>query len=136
MFFLDTNILVYGWDESDLAKQTTSRKLIRQAIEGKGLIAPHILGEFASVLLHRMKPAVRAGDVLTALDSLAGIGVVAASAAIVRRATEAHATYGVHFYDGLLIASAERASCSRIYTEDLSHGQHYFGVEVINPFRS
>lgn len=54
---------------------------------------------------------------------------------MVRRAVEAHQTYGVHFYDGLIIASAERASCTHIYSEDLNHGQFYFGVELINPFR-
>ena len=41
-----------------------------------------------------------------------------------------HATYGIHFYDGLIVASVERAGCPRIWSEDLNPGQEYFGVKV------
>jgi predicted nucleic acid-binding protein len=49
---------------------------------------------------------------------------------------EAHAQFGVHFYDGLIIAAAERGGCARIFSEDLNAGQKYFGIAVVNPFRS
>jgi predicted nucleic acid-binding protein len=58
-----------------------------------------------------------------------------AGAGLVRRAVEAHQTYGIHLFDGMVVASAERAGCTGIYSEDLNHGQTYFGVEVVNPFR-
>jgi predicted nucleic acid-binding protein len=48
---------------------------------------------------------------------------------------EAHATYGLHFYDGMIVAAADRAGCSRIWSEDLNSGQRYFNVEAANPFR-
>ena len=54
---------------------------------------------------------------------------------LVRRAVEAHASYGIHFYDGMIVAAAERAACVRIWSEDLNDGQEYFGVTVANPFR-
>jgi len=53
---------------------------------------------------------------------------------IVRRAVEARASYGLHFYDGMIVAAAERAGCDRIWSEDLNPGQRYFGVSVTNPF--
>jgi predicted nucleic acid-binding protein len=40
----------------------------------------------------------------------------------------------VQFYDGMIIAAAERAGCKRIWSEDLNAGQEYFGVKVENPF--
>lgn len=39
------------------------------------------------------------------------------------------------FYDGMIVAAAERAGCKRILSEDFNTGQEYFGVTVANPFR-
>ena len=47
---------------------------------------------------------------------------------------QAHAEYGVHFYDGMTLAAAERGGCARILLEDLNAGQKYFGIAVVNPF--
>jgi predicted nucleic acid-binding protein len=47
---------------------------------------------------------------------------------------DAHAQYGVHFYDGMIVAAAERGGCERIWSEDLNAGQKYFGIAVENPF--
>lgn len=134
MFFLDTNILVYAWDAKDQRKQSIARGLVRRALVGEGVVSQQVLGEFAAVLLHRMKPAAPASDVLQALDSLANIRLVPSGAGVVRRAVEAVTSFGIHFYDGLVVASAERGGCATLYSEDLNHGQSYFGVELVNPF--
>lgn len=36
----------------------------------------------------------------------------------------------------MIVAAAEAAGCSRILSEDLSHGTSYFGITVENPFAS
>lgn len=59
---------------------------------------------------------------------------MAVDAGVVRRAVAARRRYAIHFYDGLIVAAAERAGCSRILSEDLNAGQEYFGVRVENPF--
>jgi predicted nucleic acid-binding protein len=41
----------------------------------------------------------------------------------------------VHFYDGMIVAAAERGGCGRIWSVDLNTGQKYFGIAVENPFR-
>jgi predicted nucleic acid-binding protein len=69
------------------------------------------------------------------LDAVGWIRVVGTDTGTVRRAVEARAQYGVHFYDGMIIAAAERARCARIWSEDLNPGQTYFGVRVENPFQ-
>ena len=53
---------------------------------------------------------------------------------MVRRAVEAHVAYGIRFYNGMIVAAAERGGCPRIWSEDLNPGQKYFGVTVTNPF--
>jgi predicted nucleic acid-binding protein len=53
---------------------------------------------------------------------------------MVRRAIEAQLAYGVHFYDGMIIAAAECGGCSRIWSEDFNSGQDYFGIPARPPF--
>jgi predicted nucleic acid-binding protein len=134
--FLDTNILVYAYDSSDRRKQEISQDLVRKAVAGEILVSTQVLGEFATTLLHKISPRARPRDVAAALEAMSPARLVALDGDLVRRAVEAHAQFGVHFYDGLIIAAAERGGCARIFSEDLNAGQKYFGIAVVNPFRS
>ena len=133
--FLDTNVLVYAYDPGDSNKQRIAQDLVRRALAGEILVSTQVLAEFAATLLHKLKPAARPKDVAAVLDALSPIGVVVPDADIVRRALDARAEYGVHFYDGMIVAAAERGGCGRIWSEDLNAGQKYFGIAVENPFR-
>jgi predicted nucleic acid-binding protein len=133
--FLDTNILVYAYDPSDRQKQKIAQDLVRRALAGEIVISTQVLAEFAATLLHKISPAPSPEDVVTILDALGPIGVVVPDGDLVRRAVEARRVYGVHFYDGMIIAAAERGGCERLWSEDMNSGQKYFGVTVENPFR-
>jgi predicted nucleic acid-binding protein len=132
--FLDTNILVYAYDASDPAKQRIAQGLVRRAVAGEMVISTQVLAEFTATLLHKLSPAARPADVCAILDALGPIKTIVPDADSIRRAVEAHAKYGVHFYDGMILAAAERGDCARILSEDLNAGQSYFGIIVENPF--
>jgi len=132
--FLDSNILIYAHDDADLHKQRVAQDLIRRAINGEMIVWTQTLAEFSATLLQRFSKIFSADEVIGILDALAPVGLVVTDAGVVRRAVEAHQTYGVHFYDGMIVAAAERGGCSRIWSEDLNAGQKYFGVIVENPF--
>jgi predicted nucleic acid-binding protein len=132
--FLDTNILVYAYDVSDPAKQAVAQNLVRKAVAGGFLISTQVLAEFAATLLHKLTPPPSSEDVVALLDTLAPIRLIAPDHDMIRRAVEAKAAYGIHLYDGMIVAAAERAGCERIWSEDLNPGQKYFGVLVANPF--
>jgi predicted nucleic acid-binding protein len=133
--FLDTNILVYAYDPSDPQKQNISKAMVRRAVAGEFVISTQVLAEFAVTLLHKMSPAALPRDVATVLDALGPIHVIAPDADMVGRAVAVRAEYGIHFYDGMIVAAAERASCPQLWSEDLNAGQCYFGVTARNPFR-
>jgi predicted nucleic acid-binding protein len=42
--------------------------------------------------------------------------------------------WDVGYWDAMILAAAERAACPILYSEDLSNGQVYGSVRVINPF--
>jgi predicted nucleic acid-binding protein len=133
--FLDTNVLVYAYDPSDTRKQRLAQDLVRKALAGDIVTSTQALAEFAATLLHKMSPAASPGDVMAVLDALGPLRVVVPDGDIVRRAVEVRAEYGLHFYDGMIVAAAERSGCGRIWSEDLNAGQKYFGIAVANPFR-
>jgi len=132
--FLDTNILVYAYDASDPRKQSLAQELIRRALAGEFIISVQVLSEFASTLFHKISPPATAEQLVTILDALAPIKTISPDQETVRRAVEARSTYDLHFYDAMIIATAEQAACARIWSEDLNPGQEYFGIKVQNPF--
>ena len=130
--FLDTNVLVYAYQFDHPNKQRVAQDLVRRAVEGKFVLSAQVLAEFAATLLNKMSATP---DAVTAiLDKLSAIKLVVSDGELVRRAVEARRAYGIHLYDGMIVAAAERAGCARILSEDLNAGQEYFGVVVTNPF--
>lgn len=133
--FLDSNILVYANDDSDPRKKKIAQDLIKRAVLGEMVVSTQTLAEFSATLLHKFPRQFSPDDVVGILDVLAPIRLVIPDAGVVRRAVEAHQTYGLHFYDGMIVAAAERGDCKRIWSEDMNAGQEYFGVRVENPFK-
>jgi predicted nucleic acid-binding protein len=133
--FLDSNVLVYAYQFDHPEKQRIAHELVRGAAQGKAVVSTQVLAELATTLLHKFSPPVPCESVVTILDRLSPIRLIVPDAEIVRRAVEAHRSYGIRFYDGMIIAAAERAGCERVWSEDLNAGQKYFGIMVTNPFR-
>lgn len=132
--FLDTNVLIYAYSSNDPRKQQVAQELLKRGVKGECIVSVQVLAELAAVLLHKIKPATPADEVADVIDLLASIATIQPGADIVRRAVQAHEQYGVHFYDGVIIAAAERGGCKKIWSVDLNAGQEYFGLNVENPF--
>ena len=133
--FLDTNVLVYAYDVSDLRKQQIARGLVLKAIAGEISISTQVLAEFTATVLYKLSPPLALNQITTVLDALIPVPLVVPDKEVVRRALEAHSSYGIHFYDGMIIAAAERSGANRIWSEDLNPNQEYFGIQVANPFQ-
>ncbi len=132
--FLDTNVVVCAYDDRSPQKQEVARGLLKSGVSGKIVISTQVLAEFAATMLHKVSPPAPPDAVMRGLEALEAIRLIVPDVELVRRAVEARAAYGIHFYDGMIVAAAERAGCGRILSEDLNAGQKYFGVMVTNPF--
>ncbi len=127
--------MIYAYDSTEPEKCRIARRLLREAIDGQHVISTQVMAEFAAVMLHKVTPRADPKLLAEALDNLSPIRLVAADGEVVRRAIAARTAYGLHFYDCLVVAAAERAGCARILSEDFNPGQEYFGVVAENPFR-
>ena len=137
-FFLDTNILVYTFDDREAGKRTAARELVSTALaDGRGLISYQVVQEFLNVATRKFARPFDAGEARRFLDQvLAPLCEVFASIALYRRALEVQDRWRYGLYDSLIIAAALEAECSTLLSEDLQHGQQIDGLVIVNPFAS
>ena len=137
--FFDTNVLIYAIDRSEPEKQSQARALLRSAVEnGTGVLSAQVLGEFFTISTstsprHNRQPISRA-EAEQVIERLSVLHIVPLDLPLVQRAVSTCQRYQISYWDGLIIAAAERAGCARVFTEDLNDGQSYNGVVAFNPF--
>jgi predicted nucleic acid-binding protein len=132
--FLDSNILVYAvdTDPEEAAKRSRARELIREDRFGT---SAQVVQEFYSVVTRKI--AVPLAPPLAArwVDRLLRMPFVPTDAVLIKTALiRAHA-YQISYWDGAILSAAEVLGATTVYSEDLSHGQLYGSVQVVNPFK-
>jgi predicted nucleic acid-binding protein len=56
------------------------------------------------------------------------------SSHLIHHAFALQGRYQISYWDSAILAAAVELGCTKLYTEDLNHGQTYESVSVINPF--
>jgi predicted nucleic acid-binding protein len=132
--FVDTNILIYAHDASDLQKHERAVKLIEKLWdERRGVLSTQVLQEFAINLRKNLQVRLSSLEVKKRVQNYLAWEIVINPPRSVLHALEIEEKYQISFWDALIIRAAESASCEILYSEDLSHGQKYEGVLVVNP---
>jgi len=132
--FLDTNIVLYAYDDNEPRKQSIAQELLRKAVRTECVISVQVLSEICTTILRKLAINHSIDLLREILDHLQAVPTVSPDEQTVRRAVDCCERYGLHFYDGMIIAAAGRAGCKKIWSEDLNAGQEYFGIKVENPF--
>ncbi|ESZ26258.1 PIN domain-containing protein [Mesorhizobium sp. L2C084A000] len=133
--FLDTNILVYA-----AIGHKAERAKYERAVE---LIAKEDYSTSAQVLQEFYVNVTKRAEV-TLAPAKAAEWVAAISmkpcqdldSAVVMQGIANAQRYQISYWDGAIIAAAERLGVKILYTEDLNHGQSYGSVVAMNPFRN
>ncbi|HOX38477.1 MAG TPA: PIN domain-containing protein [Candidatus Brocadiia bacterium] len=134
-FFLDTNVLAYAHDALNPSKRQRAQDLVRLAVAtGKGVVSTQVLSEFFVVATRKLSPPLPVETVRREIDLLRVLEIVGTDAVMVLRAIDIHVGYGISYWDALIMASAARAGCSVLYSEDFSDGRVIEGVRIVNPF--
>ncbi len=131
--YFDTNVFVYAVGRGD-RRQPIAIDLIDQHPDS--VVNVQVLNEFTSVL---RKP--RFGwdyDLIDALRTVTILGLVGQVVPVTlddhRAAFELSRAYNLNIYDGVHVASALKAGCDVMFTEDLQHGRRFGALEIVNPF--
>jgi predicted nucleic acid-binding protein len=136
-YFVDTNILMYAHDTSADAKHDRAKALLEELWRDRtGVVSTQVLQEL-SVNLRRK--AGRPLDVKATREIVADYltwQVVVNGGESILDALELEARYQISFWDALVVQAAQASGAEVLYSEDLSDGQTYGSVRVINPLRA
>ena len=130
--FLDTNILIYAANgqASEPAKWQVAHGLLTTQFGTSG----QVLAEFYfNATLKGEQPLPRE-DARRWVALLGRKPFVTVDERLVLAGIDLAQRYQISYWDGAILAAAERLGAKTLYTEDLSHGQAYGAVTVINPF--
>jgi len=135
--FIDTNVLIYLFDETDDRKRGTAERLIRTALESRnGRISHQVVQETLNVVTRKLPSPMTPEDAQRFLEQvLAPLWQVMPSLELYRRGLAIQGRYGFSFYDSLIVAAALESGCTRLYSEDLQHGQKIEELTIENPFK-
>lgn len=134
--FIDTNVFLYSIsdqkDEQQKAKQ--ARELLLTQNWGWFV---QVAGEFYVTATSvkrpfQLTPAQAAEFIKTWLEfPTASVGP-----STVMRALEIQQRFQLSYWDAAIVAAAQELGSRTLFTEDLSNGQSYDGITVVNPFRT
>jgi predicted nucleic acid-binding protein len=135
--FLDTNILVYAYDEHEPCKQKTAQKILADGIEQENIVlSVQVIGEFFNVVTRHIPQPMSPEEAEYIINTLSILPVQEIDLFMVTRAIDIHKTYHIPYWDSLIVSAAERGGCAQILSEDFNDGQKYFNISVCNPFKS
>jgi predicted nucleic acid-binding protein len=131
--FLDTNIWIYAHTAGvDDVKSEAARRLLQQ-VEAP-VISAQVLGEYSAVMIRNRLPDKQVRENIDAM--IAMCRTLPVSADMAQQAWDLRVRYGFSFWDCQMIAAALEGGCSRLFTEDLQHGQVISErLSITNPFR-
>lgn len=131
--FIDTNVLVYAQASDEPVKQLAAIALLKHVYEsGSGVLSTQVLQEFCNLALKKLK--LPAAHIQSQLAFFRQFEIVQVTPEIIQAALDLHQARSVSFYDALILASAQTAGCTRVFSEDLSAGEKVGGVQIVNPF--
>ena len=134
-YFVDTNVLFYAYDRQAGTKYERARQLIAELWDSEqGALSTQVLQEFCVNL--RRKTDLTALDIRALIRNFLNWHVVVNSGESILGALELETEHKISFWDALIVYAAQQAGAGILYSEDLSDGQSYGSVRVINPFNS
>jgi predicted nucleic acid-binding protein len=132
--FVDTNVLLYAVDPRDPGKQAAAQSWLNHCwVSGLGRLSTQVLHEMYANL-RRVAVGLSAADARRLVREYRAWGAHEVDDDTVDMAWEVQDRFGFHYWDALMVASAQQQGCSLLVTEDLQHDQRIDGLRIVNPF--
>jgi predicted nucleic acid-binding protein len=137
---VDTNVLVYRFDDRFPGKQKIATEILRRGIVEDSVRLPHqAIVEFVAAVTRSSRGHVilkQADALREAEEFLRQFTVLYPNEAILRDAARGCAAYQLSWFDAHIWSYAEHYGLAEILTEDFQHDRLYGTVRVVNPFIS
>jgi predicted nucleic acid-binding protein len=132
--FVDTSILVYAHDMLSGIKHERARSLVDILWSTEcGVLSTQVLQELCVYLRRKSVKKFPVEEIQGIVTDFKDWQIVVNTPDSIIEALSIEARYQISFWDALIIQAAEISGASIVYTEDLSDGQMYGSVRVVNP---
>jgi predicted nucleic acid-binding protein len=136
-YFVDTNILIYAHDASAGVKHERARALVEELWRTRsGVVSTQVLQELVVNLRRKTAQSLSAKATRDIVTDYMSWQVVVNSSDSILEALQLEERYQISFWDALVIQAARGSGAKVLYSEDLSDGQMYGSVRVVNPLLS
>jgi predicted nucleic acid-binding protein len=136
-YFVDTNILVYAHDTAAGDKHARAKALVEDLWESRsGVVSTQVLQELVVNLRRRAERPLDAKATRDVVSDYLAWHVVVNGGDSILEAIDLETRYRISFWDALVVQAAQVSGAETLYSEDLSDGQTYGTVRVINPLRA
>jgi predicted nucleic acid-binding protein len=129
--FLDSNIVVYSYSNSEPTKQIIARKLMA---DNHAFISTQVLQELTNTITRKFGFSYI--EAVDAINECCQNNLLHTNTTntILQACTIAE-RYEFSFYDSLIVAAAMECHCAILYSEDLTNQQIVLDkLKIINPF--
>lgn len=134
-YFVDTNILMYAHDASAGAKHERAKAIVEELWRDRtGVVSTQVLQELCVNLRRKTGRPLDAKTTREIVADYLTWHVVVNVGESILEALDFEAQYRISFWDALVLQAAHASGAAVMYSEDLSDGQTYGSVRVVNPF--
>lgn len=133
--FFDTNILVYLFDaDAGEKKELASVLFQKETSAGRALLSTQVLQEFYVVVTKKLQEPLELETAEGVVRDLSCLPIVTIDVSIILSAIGRSRKMALSFWDALIIETALKGGATKIFTEDLQHGQIIDGLRIENLF--
>jgi predicted nucleic acid-binding protein len=136
LILMDTNLLVYLYDQKHPERQAQSQRVLEQSeLSRNGRLSVQSLAEFFSVATRRLSPNLTAAEALHQIDLFLRLWpVFDLTPMIVLEAGRGVRDHHLSYYDAQIWAAARLNQVPLVFSEDFQDGNILEGVRFVNPF--
>jgi predicted nucleic acid-binding protein len=133
---VDTNVLVYAYDRSELQKQRQALQVLdRLAMTGVGVLSTQVLAEFFVTVTRKIAAPLSVGDAYDRIKNyLQSWRILDLTGMVVLEAVRGVQDHQFSFWDAQIWAVARLNQISVVFSEDFNVGAVIEGVRFVNPF--
>lgn len=133
---IDTNLLVYLYDQNEPVKQTRARQVLDALRQNQtGRLSTQALSEFINASMRKLTPPLTAGEACEQISLLASFWqVFDLTPQIVLEAARGVRDHGLAYYDAQVWAAARLNQIPLVFSEDFQDGLTLEGIHFVYPF--
>ena len=130
--FIDSNILVSAHDVDAGEKHDKAKALIRPFWEQRE--QPFLSVQvFQEVHVNLVRLGVPMDQSVATVSNYFAWRVIESTKQLLKNGFENQQRWQLSFWDALIVAAAQQAGVTTLWSEDMNEGQRYGSVQVVNP---